>query len=363
MSIKDFVKAHSPQMLRPILRASYRAVVWPHRRAKKAVRDWVISHRALSYLPYYKDELSRQILHDRIRYIKTGNVEIFLDRAEKEGWTFSGLYRIDGSPEYSYADEHRQDYSDVTVVYDNEGRYLDYTRKLMAMIYGADGFRCINLEEFLRHPRIIKSSLVVPVMEGKRRPASIREEAQYFDVFSPVDGEVVVDAGAYDGGTALQFLEWGGGKVKQVYSFEFDPVNAEKCRENLKSYSDKVTVISKGTWDKNETLHVNATGGTGSRVSEKGRTEVHLTTIDSVVKDERVTFIKMDVEGAELKSLMGARNTIVNNRPRLAICVYHKPEDLYEIPGYILSLVPEYRFYLRHYSSNEWETVLYASCE
>ena len=70
----------------------------------------------------------------------------------------------------------------------------------------------------------------------------------------------------------------------------------------------------------------------------------------------------MDVEGAELKSLMGARNTIVKNHPRLAICAYHKLEDLYEIPEYILSLVPEYKFYLRHYASNAYELVLYAYC-
>ena len=91
--------------------------------------------------------------------------------------------------------------------------------------------------------------------------------------------------------------------------------------------------------------------------------EVYLTAIDNVVGDERVTFIKMDVEGAELKSLMGARNTIIKNHPRLAICAYHKPEDLYELPGYILSIVPEYKFLLRHYSSNNWETVLYAYCD
>ena len=70
----------------------------------------------------------------------------------------------------------------------------------------------------------------------------------------------------------------------------------------------------------------------------------------------------MDVEGAELKSLMGARRTITRDHPRLAISVYHTLEDIYEIPCYILSIVPEYKFYLRHYCSRDYETVLYAYC-
>lgn len=68
----------------------------------------------------------------------------------------------------------------------------------------------------------------------------------------------------------------------------------------------------------------------------------------------------MDVEGSELKALQGAKNTIINNRPRLAICIYHKPIDVIEIASYILELVPEYKFYIRHYTSHMWETVLYA---
>lgn len=70
--------------------------------------------------------------------------------------------------------------------------------------------------------------------------------------------------------------------------------------------------------------------------------------------------IKMDVEGAELESLKGARETILRNRPKLAICIYHKPEDMTEIPLYIKSLVPEYKFFVRHHSNYFAETVLYA---
>ena len=359
MSLKSIVKKYSPDFLLPALRASYRIAAWPYRTAKRCM----IAPRALKYLPYYQDELSRSILADRIEYLKTGNNGIFLGRVKKEGWKFTGLYHIDGKLDYSYGADSRKEYSDVVIVYDKEGSYLDYTRELITMIYGADGFRCMSQEEFFRYSRILRSSLIVPVIEGKTKPASICEDVQYFDVFSPADDEIIVDAGAYDGATAIQFLEWGKGKVKHVYSFEFDPLNAVKCEERLKPYADKVTLIKKGTWDKDETIYTNAGGGTGSNVNSEGNTQVQLASIDSELAGVPVTFIKMDVEGAELKSLIGAKNTIIKNHPRLAICVYHKPEDIYEIPGYILSLVPEYKFYMRHYSSRDWETVLYAYCD
>ena len=139
------------------------------------------------------------------------------------------------------------------------------------------------------------------------------EKTQYLDVFAPSENEIVVDAGCYDGATTLRFLEWGKGKVKHIYSFEFDPLNAVKCEENLKPYADKITLIKKGTWDKDEAVYTLAEGGVGSGVRSKGNVRAELTAIDNVVKDEPVTFIKMDVEGAELKSLIGAKNTIIYN--------------------------------------------------
>jgi hypothetical protein len=89
-------------------------------------------------------------------------------------------------------------------------------------------------------------------------------------------------------------------------------------------------------------------------------TYIHTDKIDDIVLDKKVSFIKMDIEGAELEALKGAKNTIQNNYPKLAIAIYHKPDDLLNIPQYILSLNRNYKFYLRHYGYNSWETILYA---
>ncbi len=375
MSIKDFIKTRAPRSFLPFLRSIYWC--WPIRKLRK-----FRARKALQYLPYYQDDLSREILSDRLAYIGSHDRNIFLDRAEKIGMKFHGIFWSAPSGYYWMSPEGSK-YSGIVMIYDNKGLYFRYAQRLLSSCDWKDKYRLMTLKDFLNGAEIHDSELIVLVLTSagkakftaKRKQSGIkasvfgdiifstREDLQYFDVFTPVDDEVVVNAGAYNGATAIQFLEWGKGKVKHVYSFEFDPINAAMCEENLKPYSDKVTLVKKGTWDHDEVIHVSATGGSGSNLNSKGNTEVHLTTIDSVVQDEHVTFIKMDIEGAELKSLMGARNTIIKNHPRLAICVYHKNSDLYEIPGYILSLVPEYRFYLRHYCSIDYETVLYAYCE
>lgn len=98
----------------------------------------------------------------------------------------------------------------------------------------------------------------------------------------------------------------------------------------------------------------------GSHAAAEGEVVVKGISLDEIVKDEKVSYIKMDIEGSELNALKGAKNVIKRDRPRLAICIYHKPEDILELPLYILDLVPEYKFYIRHYCSCMWETVLYA---
>ncbi len=80
--------------------------------------------------------------------------------------------------------------------------------------------------------------------------------------------------------------------------------------------------------------------------------------IDNIIQ-ERVSFIKMDIEGAENIALMGARRHILNDHPKLAVCCYHKVEDLWEIPEQVMNIRDDYRLYLRHYTDGLHETVMY----
>ena len=193
--------------------------------------------------------------------------------------------------------------------------------------------------------------------------APLSHEDQYFDpdFIRYEEEEVFVDAGCYALETSLE-LRKRCKRVKKVYAFEPDPKNHEVCLHNKEKYHfPEVELLPYGTWSENTELRFSGYHTEGSCVREGGNIVVPVRAIDNVVDpNERVTFIKMDVEGSELESLKGARQTIQRDKPKLAICIYHKPEDMTEIPLYIKSLVPEYKFYVRHYSNAETETVLYA---
>lgn len=187
---------------------------------------------------------------------------------------------------------------------------------------------------------------------------------QYFDekIVIPQKDEVFVDGGCYNCGTAENFLEWCHGEYRKIYAFEPDRENYEKC---LAIAEEKglggLQLFNRGLWDCEVQLSFDSQSGQGSRIAAGNGGETILTAaIDDVVGAERVSFIKLDVEGAELRALKGAEKTIRRCRPRLAICIYHKPEDVIEIPEYILSLHEDYRLYIRHYQLSDCETVLYA---
>lgn len=187
---------------------------------------------------------------------------------------------------------------------------------------------------------------------------------QYFDLpflqGNREEHEIFVDGGCYDGENSRMFAEWAGSVQKTIFAFEPDENNFRKCKSVLERIDNvSYQLIPKGLWNSEAVLDFCASSNEGSRFVAGGGTCIPVTSLDAVI-DGKVTFIKMDIEGAEYEALKGAERLIREYKPKLAVSVYHKPEDIWELPGLILSFCPEYTFYLRHYSLSSEETVLYA---
>lgn len=185
---------------------------------------------------------------------------------------------------------------------------------------------------------------------------------QYFDLEYLEYGntERFVDCGVLDGETSLNFLEICGSQVKKIWMFEPDKKNIQKVKKNFECKEVDYEVIEKGVWSSATTLRFNSLGNGCAGIDENGNDYIETIRMDDVLANCQPTFIKMDVEGAELEALKGAEQIIKSCRPKLAISVYHKLEDIDEIPKLLLSYHPDYRFYLRHYSLTNSETILYA---
>lgn len=192
-------------------------------------------------------------------------------------------------------------------------------------------------------------------------------KTSYFDedIFKPQDEEIFIDGGAFRGETSKKFSLWAK-SYKEIIAFEPDAFNVEVCRETLRSV-ENVTVLQAGLWENNEKLSFKRAGdeGASSEVNKNGLNEerdglleVDGVALDSIIKG-KVSFLKLDIEGAELKALYGAKGIIQRDRPRMAICIYHKPEDIWEIPLYIKKLVPEYHMAVRHCMTYVYDTILY----
>lgn len=179
-------------------------------------------------------------------------------------------------------------------------------------------------------------------------------------------GDVVIDGGACWGDTALYFAERVGAHG-QVVGFEFDAENIRLLERNLglnHALADRIHIRNEALWrSAGETLHF-ASDGPATRVgATPGGLAVSTGTIDDLVASgvvPRVDFIKLDVEGAELDVLHGARETLRTMRPRMAIALYHKPGDVYDIPNWIKEQDPSYKFCVEHRTLHREETMLFA---
>ncbi len=192
--------------------------------------------------------------------------------------------------------------------------------------------------------------------------------SQYFDLFVPHEHETFVDCGCYDGSTAFRFAGWcaeGGFTYDYIWSFEPDERSYEKCKQTLQFLAN-CSLYPYGISDKNETVSFMANGYEnakivkGNSINQAQMRSVEVKCLDEFLRNERITFIKMDIEGAEYDALRGASSIIKEQKPRLAISIYHKADHIVLIPELLLTIRPDYKFYIRHYSLLANEIVLYA---
>lgn len=178
------------------------------------------------------------------------------------------------------------------------------------------------------------------------------------------NGEVFIDVGAYVGDTIKPLLaqeEKKHVKIKRIVAFEPGELNF-KLLKSFYGEKHNIELIQKGLSDQTGTICFSGSGQSFEIASDTAqeKTAVSVTRLDDVPGCSEATWIKMDIEGAEMQALAGARDTILRNHPKLTICIYHSDEDMLQIPEYIHNLVPEYKLYIRHHTLTRNETVLYA---
>lgn len=118
-----------------------------------------------------------------------------------------------------------------------------------------------------------------------------------------------------------------------------------------------------GIWHERGQLRFTVSDAKNSFASSDGGSVLEVDSVDDILNGRPISFIKMDVEGAEYDALLGAEQTISDSHPAMAVSIYHNVDDLYRLPLVIARLSSggaHYRYYLRHYSPTIIETVLYA---
>ncbi|SSC70126.1 unnamed protein product [Ciceribacter sp. T2.26MG-112.2] len=224
---------------------------------------------------------------------------------------------------------------------------------------------------------VLRAVLAAMLTGEKSYCEAVFEKDQYFCLprFCGVEKEVFIDAGAYVGDSVERFIWTHYGVFAKIHAFE----PGARQHRALKTRTDRL--VEEWALDP-EAIVINRSGlGAGeaqmASASQSGQLQslalgtaagadvgaVSVTSLDRYLDGAPATFIKADVEGMEMALLKGAAQTIARYRPKLAICVYHYPSDIPQISSYLKSLVPDYRFALRHHSPQLMETVLYAWAE
>lgn len=202
------------------------------------------------------------------------------------------------------------------------------------------------------------------------------KDGAYRDILHAENFETVADLGAYNGDTVREIIPFCS-KLKKVFALEPDVRNFRKLNEYytyIPSPSFELEAINAGAWDKEDILFFDKSGNRNSGILQnasdfseainrrtKKITEVKVNSLDNILNGKHVDYIKYDVEGSEREALTGSAKTIREHTPSLLVSLYHRSEDIFELPSLVRMLNPNYKLYLRRMSYiPAWDINLYA---
>lgn len=193
---------------------------------------------------------------------------------------------------------------------------------------------------------------------------SIEEQYFAYDIYRKTENEEVIECGGFKGDIMRIFLENNEGRFSHYIIIEPDKQYNAFIEKNLSGFCrDNISILNYALSDEDGDFYITNYMNMNSVVSENktqySMQEVQAKSLDKLLPNGKCTFLKVDIEGYELKMLQGARQIIACNKPVIAIAVYHHECDLFEIANKLLEYHSEYKLFLRSYM-NYQEMILYA---
>lgn len=221
--------------------------------------------------------------------------------------------------------------------------------------FWADELSCQIYSDIMNYRMSMDTQFTVRAMEK-----SLAEGEQYFDriiIDKLQENTEFFDVGGYDGESTLSFVKFASHPNKKIYFFEPDASICEESKRRLE-HIDNITFITAAAGEDKGIVHYNALSGGGGMIEVDGADTIPTVALDEYISGSNA-YVKMDVEGYELSTLKGMKNSIVKYKPMLAVSVYHKPGDIHMLISTILSWNPSYNVYMRHYTPVYADTVCY----
>ncbi len=239
-----------------------------------------------------------------------------------------------------------------------DGKYLEENRIKLEQVRSllADDFSRKVLDDIITY----KLTGQIKYLRSCETP-----EEEAYRLLNLTHSEIYVDMGAYNGDTVEKFLSQTDGKFNEIYALEPDSRSFKKMLKRLENLDNSVFhPINAAAWNENATLKFQKSGNRSSSADNsygRGKViDIPAVSVDYFLNGSPATFMKLDVEGSEREALDGAAKTISTYKPKLLLSLYHRTEDLLDLPLKIMEMNSKYSLYLRHHPYiPAWDTNLY----